>query len=364
MSKDYYKILGVDKSASQDDIKKAFRKLAHQYHPDKKGGDEARFKEINEAYQVLGDSQKRSQYDKFGSTFENAQASGGFQGFEGFRDFSGFANGHNINMDDLGDIFGGIGDIFGFGGGRTATKNRPHKGRDVEMAINIEFIEAVFGSEKEIAFEKNTVCDKCRGDGGEPGSSKEKCQACGGRGRVLKVQRTIFGSMQVEMACSTCGGEGEFYARKCSKCGGSGVIRERSSLKVKIPAGIADNEVIKFTGQGEAGFKGGVNGDLYIRVKVRPHPKFTREGYDIHSRIHISITQAVIGDKVDVETVDGTVKLSIPEGTESGKVFIMRGKGVPKLHGYGRGDHLVEVVIRIPKNLSRKAKETLKELGI
>lgn len=370
MGKDYYHILGINKSASQDEIKKAFRKKAHEFHPDKKGGDEAKFKEVNEAYQVLGNEKKRAQYDQFGSTFEHAQAGGGFHGFDGFRDFSNFSEGFNVNMDDLGDIFGGIGDIFGFGGGRGRTRTR--RGADLQVALTIEFNEAVFGAEKEISLNKTVKCDKCKGNGAEPGSKIETCKICGGTGKTTRVQRTILGSMQVQMTCSDCSGEGKSYAQKCTKCHGNGVVREAVNLKIKIPAGINDGGVIRLTGQGEAGEKGALAGDLYLQIKVKKDARFEREGDNIVSNINISFTQAALGDKIEIETVDGPVKLKIPEGTESETNFRMRGKGVPHLQGrspFGgaqgkRGDHIVKVKIRTPKGLSRKQKEALKDLNL
>ncbi len=364
MSKDYYKILGVDRNASQDEIKKAFRKLAHQYHPDKTGGDEQKFKEVNEAYQVLGDAKKRQQYDQYGSAFEYAKGQGGFHGFDGFRDFSGFSNGFNVNMDDLGDIFGGFSDIFGFGGAGTRTKTRARKGRDIQAEIVLEFNEAVFGAEKEIQLKKTLVCDRCKGEGAEPGTPIETCKTCGGKGQVASIQRTIFGSMQVNMTCSDCEGTGKKAAAKCSKCYGQGVVQEIAKINIKIPAGINDQESIRFAEQSKAGKKGGPAGDLYLMVRVKEHPKFKRQNFDIHSDAYITISQAVLGGKIDVETLDGIVSLKIPEGTESGKVFILKGKGVPRLQGYGRGDHLVMVKIKIPKNLNRTQKERLRELGI
>ncbi len=372
MSKDYYNILGVDKSASQDEIKKAFRKKAHQCHPDKKGGNEAKFKEINEAYQVLGNAKKRAQYDQFGSAFEHAQAGGGFSGFEGFRDFTGFANGFsakggpasgwNINVDDLGDIFSNIGDVFGFGAGRRST--RVMQGSDIQVMLTIEFNEAVFGAEKEISLRKTVKCDRCKGNCAEPGSKIETCKVCGGSGRVTRVQRTILGSMQVQMICENCVGEGKTYAQKCSKCSGTGVCQELVKLNVKIPAGIDNGETIRLVGQGEAGEKGAPAGDLYLKIRVNSDPRFKREGYNILSKAEISFTQAALGYKIDIITVDGPVKLKIPEGTQSGRVFRLHSKGVPHLHGRGRGDQLVEVIVRTPAGLNRKQKQALKEMGI
>ncbi len=359
MSKDYYKILGVDRGASQEDVKKAFRKLAHQYHPDKTGGDEEKFKEINEAYQVLGDPNKRAKYDQFGSSFESGQAGGGFHGFEGFRDFQGFSEGFNINMDDLGDVFG---DVFGFG--KEKKEGKARRGSDIEVDLSIEFMEAVFGIEKELSINKRAQCEKCHGNGIEPGAKVDICKTCAGTGRVTKMQRTFFGNMQVQMTCSECGGEGKTYSQKCAKCHGVGNIKETVNLKVKIPAGIDDGQTIRLAGQGEAGSKGGPAGDLYLRISVRKDRRFEREGHDIRSKVNINFTQAALGDKIDVETVDGPVELKIPDGTQSGTVFKLKGKGVTRLNGHGRGDHLVEIIVKTPTGLNRKQKDLLKESGL
>jgi len=367
MSKDYYKTLGVEKTASQDEIKKAFRQKAHQCHPDKAGGDEAKFKEINEAYQVLGDQKKRAQYDQFGSAFEHGQAGGGFSGFDGFRDFSGFANGFNVNFEDLGDVFGGLGAIFGFsarGGQGQRRGTRARRGNDIEVILTIDFSEAVFGAEKEISLTKTVSCDRCQGSGADPDSKITTCKTCGGRGSQTKIQRTIFGQMQVETTCSDCDGEGKTFSQKCSKCGGRGIVRELTNLKIRIPAGIDEGESIRLAGQGEAGARGASAGDLYLKIRVKPDKRFERDGYDIKSKAEIKFSQAALGDKIEVATVDGPVKLKIPEGTQSGTVFRLRDRGVIKLNGRGRGDHLVKVIIKTPTGLSRKQKKMLEELGV
>ncbi|MDP2736615.1 MAG: molecular chaperone DnaJ [bacterium] len=363
MGKDYYNILGVNKSASQDEIKKVFREKAHKFHPDKQGGDEAKFKELNEAYQVLGDPKKRSQYDQYGQTFEQAQAGGGFSGFEGFRDFSGATNGFNINMDDLGDIFGGLGDVFGFSGGGSRQR-RQRRGSDISVLLNIDFSEAVFGAEKEIGLKKTVKCSKCQGEGKEPGTEVETCKTCGGKGRVIRVQRTILGNMQVQMTCEVCHGEGRSFKQKCTACRGAGLVQEIVNLKIKIPAGIDNNETIRLSGQGEAAAKGGQAGDLYLKIRVNLDRRFERDGFNIKSRAEISFAQAALGDKIEITTVDGPVDLKIPEGTQSSKVFILRDKGVPNLNGRGRGNHLVEVIVKTPAGLNRKQKELLREFGL
>lgn len=361
MGKDYYKVLGVEKGASQDEIKKAFRKKAHEFHPDKSGGDEAKFKEANEAYQVLGDPKKRSQYDRFGSSFENAQAGGGFHGFEGFRDASGFADGFNVNMDDLGDIFGGFSDFFG-GGGRRSTQTK--RGSDLQMLLTIDFNDAVFGAEKEISLNKKVKCSKCNGNGAEPGSKIEKCKECGGSGRVTKIKRTILGNMQVQMTCERCGGEGETFEKSCTKCSGSGVSQENVNLKIKIPSGIDDGETIRLSGQGEAGIKGSDSGDLYLKVRVKADSRFERDGYDIKTKSEINFTQAALGDKIEIQTVHGPLKMKIPAGTQSGSVFRLRGKGINKLRGGGKGDHMVKIIVKTPTGLNRRQKELLNDLNL
>lgn len=368
MGKDYYNTLGVSKTASEEEIKQAFRKKAHQCHPDKSGGDEAKFKEINEAYQVLGNKEKRAQYDQFGSTFEQAKGQGGFSGFEGFRDFSGFAGGFqngqgNMDFEDLGDIFSGIGDIFGFSGGRGRAQGK-RRGQDLQISVAIEFAEAVFGAEKEISLQKKVVCDHCHGNLAEPGSKIETCAACKGSGRVIRVQRTILGNMQVQVPCGDCGGEGKTYAQKCKKCKGTGVISDKADIKVKIPAGIDDGETIRLSGYGEAGERGAAAGDLYINVSVRGDKRFERTGYDIKSKKFISFGQAVLGAKVDIETIDGIVELKIPAGTQSETIFKLKGRGVNRLRQGGRGDHFVEIKVSIPTSISRKQRNLIEELDL
>lgn len=359
MAKDYYNILGVDKNASKEDIKRAFRKLAHQYHPDKEGGDAEKFKEVNEAYQILSDDKKRSQYDQFGSTFEQAQAGGGFSGFEGFRDASGFANGFNINMEDLGDVFG---DFFGFGGGRKQRASYgPKRGNDIEASLEVGFEEAVFGTEKELSLDKIITCDHCHGNGAEPGSKIITCPQCKGTGQIKQSQRTILGTFQTVTTCPTCKGKGKYPEKACSKCNGLGVIQGTKNIKVKIPAGIDNGEIIKLGGQGEAGLNGGPNGDLFIAINVKPHSRFKRKGYDIYTKEYISFKQAALGDKIKVQTIDDGVKLKIPEATQTGTIFKLKGKGIPKLRGFGRGDHFVEVIVETPRNLTRAQKKALEE---
>jgi molecular chaperone DnaJ len=365
MSKDYYNILGVDKNASQDEIKAAFRKKAHEHHPDK-GGDAEKFKELNEAHQVLGNPEKRQQYDRFGSAYQNGQAGGpgGFGGGFG-GGFSGFQNGGGVDFEDLGDMFGGFGDIFGFGGGSSRGASRKNaRGRDLEMKVSLDFLEAAFGLEKEINFSKNVTCSRCHGDGVEPGAKVETCSNCQGTGHINRVQRTILGNIQTQSVFPHCSGEGKIYLQKCTKCGGDGVYRDQVSFKVRIPAGINDGESIRLSGQGEAGQKGAPAGDLYLRVSVKNHKKFLREGYDIRTEEKISVTQAILGDKIDIDTIHGPVKLKIPEGTQSGTIFKIKEKGVTRLNNRGIGDQFVRIIVEIPKSLNKKQKQLLEELGI
>ncbi len=354
MNKDYYKILGVDKSATPDQLKVAFRKLAHEHHPDK-GGDAEKFKEANEAYQVLGNEQKRKQYDQFGSGFQNGQAGGGYsQGF----------NGADFDFGDLGDLFGGMGDMFGFGGGGGRGRGQQRsRGRDLEMIVTLDFMEAVFGVEKEVNFHRLGTCAHCHGDGAEPGSKVETCSTCKGQGKIAQIQRTILGNMRVESVCPHCHGEGKKYSEKCRTCGGDGVKQEEAKLKVKIPAGINTGESIRLSGQGDAGVKGSQSGDLFLRIKVNASKKFIRDDYDIHTKETIGIKQAILGDKIEIETVDGKLTLKIPEGTQSGTTFRLKDKGIPILNSRGRGDHLVEVTVKIPKGLSRKEEKIISEIN-
>lgn len=354
MSKDYYNTLGVDRSASPAEIKKAFHRLAHQHHPDKANGDEKKFKEANEAYQVLGNEERRKKYDQFGS----AAFQGGAEGFSGF-------DSNNVNMDfgDLGDMFGNMGDIFGFGG-RRASSTRNRRGSDIQTVLSLDFKEAAFGVEKDISLNKVIRCEHCEGRGAEPGAKIDTCGNCNGAGKVSRMQQTILGSIQTESVCQSCQGEGRTFSKKCIKCHGNGIIKDIVRLKIKIPAGINEGETVRLSGQGEAAPLGGQAGNLYIRVRINKDNNFVREGYDIRSKADLSISQASLGDKIDILTIDGNVKLKIPEGTQPGTIFRLRSKGIPKLQGRGRGDHLVEVKVRIPKTLNKAQKKALEDLGL
>lgn len=363
MAKDYYKILGISKTASVDDIKAAFRRLAHQHHPDKKGGNAEKFKEANEAFQVLSDPQKRQQYDQFGTTFEQAQSQGGFSGFDGFRDFSGAAQGFDAS--DLGDIFGNLGDMFGFGGGSASRRGggrRAKRGRDIQVDVEIDLKEAAFGTIRKINLYKQSACDVCNGSGVEPGSKMTTCKECGGRGEVQSTQRTVFGTFQTSASCSACHGQGEKAEKSCKHCAGRGVLKKQEEISAKIPAGIDDGEAIRLTGYGEAAGKGGSAGDLYARVRVRPDARFIRKDFDIYIKKNISFTQAALGDTVEVETLDGPIKLAIPESVQSGQMIRLKGKGITHLRDNGRGDLYVEVAVVTPKKLNKRQRELLKEL--
>lgn len=350
MSKDYYQILGVEKSASKDEIKKAFRAKAHQYHPDK-GGDEAKFKEINEAYQVLGDETKRKQYDQYGQTFDGA---GGFPGGGGFGGF-----GQGVNFEDLGDIFGDMFGAAGFGG--FGGRGRAQRGEDVLVDVNLTFHESVFGVEKEVTLTKNNVCDRCAGIGAEPGTKLKTCPTCNGQGFTTKVQRTMLGAMQVRNACTDCHGKGEIPETNCSECHGAGTVYGKKTLKIDIPAGVEDGNRIRVRGEGEA-IGAGEPGDLYLRLHVQADDRFERDGRDLYTSKEIGFTQAALGDEVEVDTVDGKVKLKIPAGTQSGDKLRLKNKGVPE--GGWRGDMYVVIHVKTPKKLSREQKRMLDELDL
>lgn len=368
MSKDYYNILGVSKNSSPEEIKKAFRKLAHEHHPDKQSGNEEKFKEINEAYQTLGNEQKRQQYDQFGQSFGGAgagQGSGGFQDFSRNNPFGqGFSSqGYNFNFGDFEDleyVFGGLGDLFG--GGRKSNK-KAARGRDLEVELDADFLESVFGAEKIIDLQKDINCSVCQGSGAEPGSQVSNCLHCGGRGRVQRMQQTIFGNIATEAVCPECQGEGKKIEKKCRHCQGQGIVKGSEKIKINIPAGISDGQSLKLSGKGEAASKGPA-GDLYLKVHVRPNKKFNRIGDDIASEARISVRQAVLGGKIDIETVDGPVALKIPEGTQSHTQFRLKEKGVPHLQSRGRGDHLVDVIVDIPKHLDRQQRKLIEDLNI
>ena len=350
MAKDYYQILGIVKGASDEEIKKAFRVLAHKYHPDKEGGDEAKFKEINEAYQVLSDPKKKAQYDQFGQTFDQG-GPGGFGGFGGF-------GGQNVNFDmgDLGEMFG---DMFGMGRGGGRGRAR---GKDIEVNVTISFAEAAFGVEKTIELYKPVICATCSGTGVPPGVKTHQCKTCGGQGRVRQVQRTILGSFEAVATCPDCRGTGSIPDQTCKDCGGAVVRREKTSVTVKIPAGINDGETIRLPGQGEAAGRGGDPGDLYLHVRMRPDERFERDGFDVYSDLEVPFSEAALGVERKVETLDGELTVKVPAGVQSGAEIRLKGRGVTRLQSSGRGDHYVRVTVRTPEHLSKKARQLLEDL--
>jgi len=363
MARNYYEILGVDNKASKDEIKKAFRKLAHELHPDKKGGDVEKFKEVNEAYTVLSDDKKRAQYDMYGQTFAGSNGpTGGFQGnwqdFGGF-DFSQFTNGgtgFNAEGFDLGDIFSEF-----FSGGRRQAK----RGRDISIDVELSFEEAIFGSDRTFLLNKISVCSLCQGSGAKKGSEMIECKTCNGKGKIREMKRSIFGSIEVARACENCNGSGKVPKEKCEACGGAGILKKEEEIKIKIPSGIEDGEMIRLSGAGEA-VKGGVPGDLYIKAHVKKHKLFRKEGNDLVMNLDVKLSDALLGSSYVIETLDGPTTLKIPEGINTGEKLQIKGKGVPS-SGRNRGDILVSVKVLIPKKLSKFAREyvsKLKEEGI
>ena len=351
--RDYYEVLGVKKGASEDELKKAYRKLAKENHPDLHPGDkecEARFKEINEAYEVLSDSDKRAKYDQFGhAAFDPNQGFGG-GGFGGFEGFGGFG-------DIFGDIFGGFG---GFGGGGR-NPNAPRKGDNLRATVNIKFEEAAFGVKKEVFVAKVEQCPDCKGTGCAEGTTAEVCPDCKGTGSVKTTQRTPFGMVQSTGQCPKCKGRGKIIHTPCKSCRGIGSVRRQHKVTVSVPAGIDDGQTISLRGQGNAGINGGPAGDLLITVLVQPHARFERDGASILLEQEVSFAQAALGSEIEVPTLDGKVKLNIPEGTQPGSVFRLKGKGVPYLRANGRGDQFVTVKVAVPKNMSSAQKEALRQ---
>lgn len=342
---DYYETLGLQKGASDDEIKKAFRKKALKYHPDRNQGDkeaEEKFKEVNEAYQVLSDPQKKAQYDQFGTVDFNGEA-GGFD----FSDLGGFG-------DIFDSFFGG-----GFSGGRRR-RNGPEKGADIEYTLNLTFEEAVFGAEKEIVINRNEKCEQCDGTGAKPGTSKKTCDKCGGTGQIKIQRNTPLGNFVSMNTCDKCGGRGSIISQPCAKCHGTGKERKRRTITIKVPAGVDNGNVMPSRGNGEPGNNGGPAGDLYINLRVASHNIFKRKGFDIYVDSHISFAKAALGVELVVPTVDGDVKYKVAAGTQSGTIFRLRGKGVAKVNGYGKGDQYVNVIVDVPKTLNEKQKNALR----
>ena len=347
--RDYYDILGVSRNASEDDLKKAFRKLAFQYHPDrnKEASAEEKFKEINEAYQVLSDPEKRSQYDRFGHAGLGGSASAG----DGFGGFSGF-----------GDIFDSFFGGSGFGGS-TRSRNSARRGSDLQVTMTVEFEDAVFGTEKDFEVNRTESCSKCRGSKSEPGSSVSNCGTCGGSGQVRKAQQSVFGQFVQVADCGSCRGQGKVVSDPCTQCRGQGRERAKRKLAVTIPPGIEEDTQIRLTNEGEHGINGGPPGDLYIAFRIEEHEYFIRDGINIRYELPVNIAQASLGALIDVPTLDGRVELSVPAGTQPGQIFRIKGKGVAQLQGNRRGDQLVTIDVKVPKKLNKDQKSLLEELG-
>ncbi|MBI2640941.1 MAG: molecular chaperone DnaJ [Candidatus Sungbacteria bacterium] len=360
--KDYYSLLGVAQNSTKEEIKKKYRELAHKYHPDK-GGDEARFKEINEAYQVLSDDQKRAQYDQFGQVFSDGGGSasggewpGGFRfDFGDGRPFD-FAQGDFDFSNIFEDFFGG-----NFGGG-TRARTRERKGRDLRIDLDISFEESVLGGKRGVEIEKLSRCSRCSGSGGEPGAKLKNCPTCQGKGNVQKNQRTFLGSFTQVTICPECAGSGKKPEIVCIHCKGRGVEQKIEQLEVFIPKGIRDGEVLKITGKGEASLTGGTPGDLYIRLRVAPHKIFRRQGDDLIMQLPLRLSQAILGGAISVDTLDGSIQLKIPEGTQAGDILKVRGKGSYLASGYGRGDLFIEIKVEIPKKPVKQIKEIAEKL--
>ncbi|MES2470646.1 MAG: molecular chaperone DnaJ [Patescibacteria group bacterium] len=357
-NKDYYNILGVDKGASKEDIKKAFRKLAHEHHPDKNKGNDAKFKEINEAYSVLSDDQKRKQYDTFGSAGPGAGGFGGFNGGQGFGgfDFSQFnqgAGGQGFEF-DLGDIFGEF-----FGGG-SPRGGRAKKGQDIQVDISISFKDSVFGANKEIQYEHMAQCDTCKGSGGKPGTSMDTCSTCGGAGKVNETRRSLMGTFTATRICPECHGAGKVPKEKCHDCHGQGVKDKRESLTVKIPAGVENGETLRVSGRGEA-LAGGPSGDLYIVIHVERHATIHKKGNDLITNLKVPMTTALLGGEISLDTLEEKLTIKVPQGVTHGEILRVKGKGVPNEKGR-RGDLMITVAINIPKKLSKQAQKLVEEL--
>ena len=354
--RDYYEVLGVSKNASEDEIKRAYKKLARKYHPDMNPGDkeaEEKFKEVNEANEVLSNPEKKAKYDQFGFAGVDPNYGAGQGGYGGAGGF---------DFGDLGDIFGSF---FGggFGGGGRRNPNAPQRGESIRASLSVEFTEAAFGCEKSITIDRSEQCPTCKGKGCAPGTTPEVCTQCHGTGTVTQAQRTPFGMMQSQTVCPKCRGKGQIIHQPCPDCRGAGAVRKRRTIQVNIPAGIDNGQTISLRGQGHSGKNGGPAGDLLITVMVRPHEIFRRDGTAVFCEAPITFTQAVLGGTLEIPTIDGKVKYDIPEGTQTGTVFRLRGKGIPVLNGCGRGDQYVTVNIETPRNLNREQKEALKKFS-
>jgi len=351
--KDYYKILGVSPDASEEEIKKAYRRLAHKYHPDKKGGDEQRFKEINEAYQVLSDKEKRAQYDmarKGGRSFS-------FEDFETF--WRGTEGGFGFDIPDIEEIFS---DFFGFGLGKKKRES-VRKGDDIEVEVHLNLEEVIKPTKQKINLYRYITCPRCGGSGAEPGTDLQECYTCRGTGQVQQIKQTFFGTITRYTTCPTCKGEGYVPKKPCNVCKGEGRIKEKQAIVVTIPAGVDTGQILKIDRMGDAGRKNGPPGDLYLKIVINPHPIFQRKGDDIYIEVPVRFSQAVLGDEVEIPTLEKKkIYLKIPQGTESGKLFRIRNKGIPHFGSFSKGDLYVRVKIKTPKRLTKKQKELLKKL--
>ena len=349
--RDYYEVLGVNKNATEDEIKKAYRQMAKKYHPDLNPDNkeaEAKFKEANEAYEVLSDAEKKARYDQFGHAgVDPNYGAGGGNPF----------NGQGFDF-DLGDIFSSF--FGGFGGGR-ANPNAPQRGSDTTATVTISFEEAAKGCKRQVETMRIEICDECHGSGAAAGSAPKTCPECNGRGQVTSAQRTPFGVIQTQKACSRCGGKGTVVDNPCKKCHGNGRIRKSVKIEVGIPAGIDDRQIINIRGQGNKGLNGGPSGDLRVVVNVRPHPIFERDGFNVWCDMHISFAEAAIGCELEVPTLDGKVKYTVPAGTQGGDIFKLRGRGIQNINGRGKGDQLVRIIVDVPKSLNSEQKELLKK---
>ncbi len=362
--RDYYEVLGVEKTATDDELKKAYRKLAKKYHPDanpdNKAEAEVKFKEVNEAYETLSNAQKRKMYDQFGHAGPNGYSSdfSGFSGFNGFNGFNGGATGFDADF-DLNDIFSSF-----FGGGtRRSNKNGPVRGRDLKISTEITFEEAAFGVVKEVTVNRDEHCDTCHGSGCKPGTSKENCKVCGGTGQVRTTSNSMFGMFSSVSPCKECDGTGKVTPNPCSDCKGRGTIRKTRKIKVSIPAGIDNGQIISLAGEGQPGLRGGEPGNLYITVAVKSSPVFTRKGDSLFCDVHVSFAQAALGAIINVPTLEGIENYDLPEGTQTSSTFTLKGKGVKNVNGKGTGDLYFKIVVDIPKKLNSEQRELIKKLA-
>jgi len=353
--RDYYEILGVPKNASEEEIKRAYRRLAKQYHPDANPGNkeaEEKFKEINEAYEVLSDPDKRKKYDQFGhAAFDPSYAGAGGSNFGGF----------NFDFSNFGDIFEDIFEGFDIFGGSKRRREGPQRGNDINIQLELDLKEAAFGVEKEVPIYRTERCTTCNGTGAKPGSSPQTCKKCGGSGQIRFRQQTLFGEISTVRTCDACGGVGTIITDPCRECNGTGKVKKQRKVKINIPAGIDDGQIISLRGEGESGVRGGPNGDLNIHVKIKPHPIFRREGYNIIVDVPITFVTATLGGEIEIPTLEGKTKIRVESGTQNGDEFRLRGKGINYLRSKGRGDLIVRFSIEIPKKLNEKQKELLRK---